>query len=60
MVKQGIRSGRSSTDRLNQIFWDGKDVFGDQLAKGVYIYRVKVKDVNGQTAEKTEKLVILK
>lgn len=46
--------------RVNQIFWDGKDVFGDQLAKGVYIYRVKVKDVNGQTAEKTEKLVILK
>ena len=45
---------------MNQIFWDGKDVFGDQLAKGVYIYRVKVKDVNGQTAEKTEKLVILK
>jgi hypothetical protein len=46
--------------RVNQIFWDGTDKYGDQLAKGVYIYRVKVKDTSGQTAEKTEKLVILK
>ena len=46
--------------RVSQIFWDGKDNYGDQLAKGVYIYRVKVKDTSGQTAEKTEKLVILK
>jgi hypothetical protein len=46
--------------RVNQIFWDGTDNYGDQLAKGVYIYRVKVKDTSGQTAEKTEKLVILK
>ena len=46
--------------RVSQIFWDGKDNYGDQLAKGVYIYRVKVKDSSGQTAEKTEKLVILK
>mgnify|MGYP000023305598 FL=1 len=45
--------------RVNQLFWDGKDNYGDQLAKGVYIYRVKVKDTSGQTAEKTEKLVIL-
>ena len=46
--------------RVSQIFWDGKDNYGDQLAKGVYIYRVKVKDTSGQTVEKTEKLVILK
>ena len=36
------------------------DDFGDQLAKGVYVYRLKVKNLDGQTAEKTEKLVILK
>ena len=46
--------------RVNNIFWNGKDTFGDQLAKGVYIYRVAVTDVNGASAEKTEKLVILK
>jgi len=46
--------------RVNNILWDGKDTFGDQLAKGVYIYRVVVNDVNGASAEKTEKLVILR
>ena len=46
--------------RVNNIFWDGKDTFGDQLAKGVYIYRVVVNDINGASAEKTEKLVILR
>lgn len=46
--------------RTEGIEWDGKDDFGDQLAKGVYVYRLKVKNIDGQTAEKTEKLVILK
>ena len=46
--------------RSSGIHWDGRDDFGDQLAKGVYVYRLKVKNIDGQTAEKTEKLVILK
>ena len=46
--------------RSEGIEWDGKDDFGDQLAKGVYVYRLKVKNLDGQIAEKTEKLVILK
>jgi hypothetical protein len=46
--------------RAEGIEWDGKDDFGDQLAKGVYVYRLKMKNMDGQTAEKTEKLVILK
>jgi hypothetical protein len=46
--------------RVNNIFWNGKDTYGDQLAKGVYIYRVVVNDINGSSAEKTEKLVILR
>ena len=40
--------------------WDGLDDFGDQLAKGVYIYRLKVKSPDGTSDEKLEKLVILK
>lgn len=46
--------------RSNGITWDGKDEFGDDLAKGVYIYKLTVKNVSGQTAEKLEKLVLLK
>jgi hypothetical protein len=46
--------------RNQGINWDGRDDFGDQLAKGVYIYHLKVKNPDGQVAEKTEKLVLLK
>ncbi len=44
--------------------WDGLDDFGDKIGKGVYIYKVNVKGVNGETCKGTaqgvEKLVILK
>jgi hypothetical protein len=46
--------------RTQGITWDGRDDFGDQLGKGVYIYHLKVKNPDGQLAEKTEKLVLLK
>lgn len=29
-------------NNLTQFAWDGKDRFGDQLANGVYLYRVKI------------------
>lgn len=48
-----------------EIQWDGKDEYGDPLARGVYLYRVKVRgtDLTGTntTAQSDfEKLVILK
>lgn len=33
--------------------WDGKDDFGDQLANGVYLYRV-ITHINGKLIEKSE------
>ena len=49
----------------NCIGWDGKDDFGDHLARGVYLYKVKVRAQNTGTTTLTgessfEKLVILK
>ncbi len=46
--------------RSEGIHWDGRDDFGDQLAKGVYVYRLLVQTPDGERAEKLEKLVILK
>jgi len=46
--------------RSQGIEWDGKDDFGDQLAKGVYVYTLKVTSPEGQKSEKTEKLVLLR
>ena len=46
--------------RAEGIEWDGTDDFGDQLAKGVYVYRLSVELPDGGRAEKLEKLVLLK
>jgi len=45
--------------RPEGIDWDGKDDFGDKLARGVYIYKLSISDINNKKAEKIEKLVIL-
>ncbi|MBO4614679.1 MAG: type IX secretion system sortase PorU [Bacteroidales bacterium] len=41
------------------IEWNGRDEYGDKIGKGVYIYKVKVRNSVGTTVEKFEKLVIL-
>jgi hypothetical protein len=51
--------------RQDGIQWDGTDDFGDQLARGVYLYRVSVRSMGsaGQAREaesEFEKLVILR
>ncbi|MEW6468862.1 MAG: C25 family cysteine peptidase [Bacteroidota bacterium] len=44
-----IHIGRNITDYA----WDGKDEFGDQLANGVYFYRV-LTELNGSAIEKNQ------
>ncbi|GAA4359743.1 type IX secretion system sortase PorU [Hymenobacter saemangeumensis] len=41
------------------ITWNGRDEYDDQLARGVYVYRISVRSPNHGTATKFEKLVIL-
>src|SRR5690606_23551170 len=42
-----LRIGRNITEYA----WDGRDEYGDRLANGVYLYRVRTK-LNGQDLEK--------
>ncbi|HYV90881.1 MAG TPA: type IX secretion system sortase PorU [Chitinophagales bacterium] len=46
--------------RVNGIYWDGKDDYGDNIGKGVYVYKLSVKTDNGMKADTYQKLVILK
>ena len=46
--------------RIGPISWDGKDDFQDHLGRGTYVYRLRVKDEQGDIEEKFEKLVILR
>lgn len=59
IVKTLQQSVRNEGFRTEGIAWDGKDDFGDKLARGVYIYKVTVKNGEGNIANKIEKLVIL-
>lgn len=45
--------------RPSSITWDGRDDYGDKLAKGVYIYKLNIQTNDNKNAEKLEKLVIL-
>ncbi len=46
-------------NRCAGIPWDGLDDYGDKIGRGVYMYRLRVRNQNGEIAEKIEKLVIL-
>src|SRR5262249_36996211 len=42
---------RGLTPGYHQIAWDGHDAEGDELANGVYFYRVSVTSASGQTTQ---------
>ncbi|MBS1686756.1 MAG: type IX secretion system sortase PorU [Bacteroidetes bacterium] len=46
--------------RVDDLHWDGLDDYGDKIGKGVYIYKIHVKDQQGNTADQFQKLVVLR
>ncbi len=50
----------SGSRRVSELHWDGLDEYGDKIGKGVYIYKVSVKDSKGDKAFKYQKLVLLR
>jgi hypothetical protein len=59
LVKTIQQEVGNSGSRVANITWDGKDEYGDKLARGVYVYRLKAKASNGNIADQYQKLVIL-
>ena len=59
LVKTILQTVENQGFRTDGISWDGKDDYGDKLGRGVYIYKVTVKNNEGSKADKIEKLVIL-
>ena len=49
-----------SNSHFDKIVWNGKDEFGGQLARGVYLYKISLKSEDGQFAESTQKLYLVK
>lgn len=50
----------NSTSHIDQIEWDGKDEYGQTLARGVYMYKINIKSEDGKTEEEFQKMVLLK
>jgi hypothetical protein len=50
----------ASASHSQSVSWDGRDDYNDQLARGVYVYRISVRSLaDQQTVSKFEKLVLL-
>lgn len=58
-VKTIQKSVTCSDTGSQSVDWDGKDDYGEKLARGVYIYKLSILDSESKKAEKIEKLVIL-
>jgi hypothetical protein len=50
---------QSAGYRSESIYWDGKNMNGEKLSKGIYPFRVRVETDDGRVAEKFEKLLIM-
>jgi hypothetical protein len=50
---------KSAGYRSESIYWDGKNMNGDKLSKGIYPFRIRVETDDGKVAEKFEKLLIM-
>lgn len=60
LVKSIVEQVHSVGFRVDDIQWDGLDDYGDAIGKGVYVYKLAVRDAEGNTAHKFEKLVVLR
>ena len=60
LVKTLDRQLQCEGTRSEPMTWDGLDDSGDKLGRGVYVYRLNITTPEGESADKFEKLVILR
>ncbi len=59
LIKTLTRTINSEGTRSSDIEWDGRDDYGDRIARGVYLYRLTVRTPDGKNASKLQRLVFL-
>lgn len=60
VIKNITQEIANAPAHVQSIDWDGRDEYGDQIGRGVYLYTLSVKAEDGTTSSKTEKLYIIK
>ena len=64
-IEERIDGHTGKVTRENCLEWDGKDDFGDDLAQGVYLYKIRLRNsstgvISDKKESEFEKLVIIK
>jgi len=54
------RTERTLVPGYHQIAWDGRDAEGDELANGVYLFRMNARTAGGESITETGRLVKLR
>ncbi|MBK7957103.1 MAG: type IX secretion system sortase PorU [Bacteroidetes bacterium] len=61
IVKNLYQKIQATSYRMNrEICWDGLDEYGDAIGRGVYIYKVFLRDEQGNSIADVQKLVLLR
>jgi hypothetical protein len=58
VIKTFQKTINTAGNRSNELEWDGRDEYGDRVAKGVYLYKLSVTAPGKLRKEKIEKLVL--
>lgn len=59
IIKTIVKNINTVGYRVDDITWDGLDDYGDKIGRGVYIYRISLKDESGKKVSQYQKLVVL-
>jgi hypothetical protein len=60
IIKTLIHTINTPGNRSMDIEWDGRDEHGDQIGRGVYLYRLTVRSADGKKASKLQRLVLIR
>lgn len=61
LVKSIVESRFSSNGRISDLNWNGRDDYGNKLAKGIYLYKIKISAAELNLSRESDfmKLVII-
>ncbi len=57
LIKSFKKTINTPGNRFCELEWNGRDEFSENIAKGIYIYKLSIKDEQGNRQEKIEKLL---
>ncbi len=60
LVKELKEEINTEGNRVNSIHWDGTDSGHAPIASGMYVYRITIKTADGQIAQQSQRLVVIK